>query len=129
MASVRFGFCEIYRVVFELASMASRRVSVCSATPSRKLVESLVNFVCVDSPITYNTSCITKETETDFNLSTNVFEASCFEFSTAHGDNSEGDQHEGSNFTDYLRINGEKNILERKLGDSKRICAQANSEQ
>jgi curved DNA-binding protein CbpA len=81
---------------------------MCSASPSQNLAESLTKFVCDDSPI----ACIlSRANEIERNLSplTNTFEMSGFDFETSLAKNDgEEDIDEGSSFTQYLQLIGEK---------------------
>ncbi len=81
---------------------------MCSASPSQNLAESLTKFVCDDSPI----ACIlSRANEIERNLSplTNTFEMSRFDFETSLAKNDgEEDIDEGSSFTQYLQLIGEK---------------------
>ena len=85
-----------------------RREIMCSASPSQNLAESLTKFVCDDSPI----ACIlSRANEIERNLSplTNTFEMSGFDFETSLAKNDgEEDIDEGSSFTQYLQLIGEK---------------------
>ncbi len=103
---------------------------MCSASPSQNLAESLTKFVCDDSPI----ACIlSRANEIERNLSplTNTFEMSGFDFETSLAKNDgEEDIDEGSSFTQYLQLIGEKVFWKGTLGlvqTSNFSCAEPNA--